>query len=240
MSNRRTFVFDSVSELQAVCADQVADALRRSAQGDMVTIALSGGSTPRKMHEILARKERIDWANVHIFWGDERTVPPDDPQSNYRMAKETLLDRVGVPDANVHRMRGEIDPDEAASQYEEEIRSIFRLAAGEIPRFDVIVLGMGSDGHTASLFPDTEALQEEQRLVVANYVPQLETTRITLTYPVINNARLVLFLVAGDDKAGAVSQCMTGTELPPAGLVQPEDGVVCWLFDSEAAREIAG
>lgn len=238
MTDPKISVFDSVTKLQAACADQVADALRGSSQGREVTIALSGGSTPKKMHEMLARKERIDWSNVHVFWGDERTVPPDHPDSNYRMAKETLLDLIGIPDSNIHRMKGEIDPEDAALQYEAEIRSVFRLVEGEIPRFDVILLGMGADGHTASLFPGTDALTETDRLVVANHVPQLQTTRLTLTYPVLNNARLVIFLVAGNDKAEAANECLVGSEVPPASLVRPSDGDLRWLFDASAASEI--
>jgi 6-phosphogluconolactonase len=235
-----THVFDSVKELQGACASQVAEALRPSAKGKRVMLALSGGSTPRGMHQMLAGAEGIDWSNVHIFWGDERTVPPDDPESNFRMAKESLLDHIDIPDENVHRMRGEIDPAVAASEYEQEIRRTFGIGDDEFPKFDVILLGMGADGHTASLFPGTDALNEQQRLVVANRVPQLETTRLTLTYPVLNNARLVLFLVAGDDKADAAAQCTFSPQPPPAGRVQAQDGDIRWLLDTEAARQITG
>jgi 6-phosphogluconolactonase len=228
-------VFKTVSELQAACADMIADALKPSAQGEIVTLALSGGSTPRKMHEMLARKERIDWSNVHVFWGDERAVPPDDAESNYRMARETLLDSVGIPDANIHRLKGELNPEEAADEYEKALRSVFRLLPGDIPRFDVIVLGMGADGHTASLFPGTDALTKSDRLVVANHVPQLDTVRLTFTLPVLNAARLVLFMVAGADKSAASRQCMIGQNVPPAGLVRPVDGDLHWFLDSSAA-----
>jgi 6-phosphogluconolactonase len=235
MIDRKISVFETVPKLQAACADIIADALKPSAQGEIVTIALSGGTTPRKMHEILARKERINWSNVHVFWGDERTVPPDDADSNYRMARETLLNSVGLPNENIHRLKGELSPVDAAEEYEAQLRSVFRLLPGDIPRFDVIVLGMGADGHTASLFPGTDALTETERLVVANHVPQLDTMRLTFTYPVLNAARLVLFLVAGEDKSDAAQQCMIGKDAPPAGLVQPTDGDLHWLMDSSAA-----
>lgn len=238
MTDHKITVYESVPKLQAACADMIADALKPSAQGEMVTLALSGGSTPRKMHEMLARKERINWSNVHVFWGDERTVPPDDAESNYRMARETLLDSVGLPDENIHRLKGELDPVEAATEYEDKLRSVFRLLPGDVPRFDVIVLGMGADGHTASLFPGTDALSETDRLVVANHVPQLDTVRLTFTFPVLNAARLVLFLVAGEDKADAAQQCMLGESAPPAGRVRPTDGDLHWLLDAKAAAGI--
>lgn len=238
MTTRDIRVFDTVSDLQAGCASQVSNVLRASASGERVTLALSGGSTPRGMHEILARAEGIDWSNVHIFWGDERTVPPDHPDSNFRMAKESLLDHIDIPEENIHRMRGELDPNEAAREYEQEIRRVFSINADQVPEFDVILLGMGADGHTASLFPGTEALDEDHRLVVANEVPQLDTVRLTLTYPVLNNARLVLFLVAGDDKADAAEQCTFNPSPPPAGRVRPENGAIVWLLDRSAAANI--
>lgn len=239
MEDRNVQVFDEVSNLQAACATRVADVLRASSDGRVVTVALSGGSTPRKMHEMLARADGIDWSNVHVFWGDERTVPPDHADSNYRMAKETLLDHVEIPAENVHRMAGEIAPEAAAQQYEDEIRRVFNLGQGEIPRFDVILLGMGADGHTASLFPGTDALDEMNRLVVANQVPQHDTVRLTLTYPVLNNARLVLFVVAGEDKADAANQCTFGANPPPAGRVQPHDGNLVWMLDAGAAAKLS-
>ena len=235
MDNHNVQVFDAVGDLQAACANQVAEVLRGSSEGRTVTLALSGGSTPRKMHEMLAQADGIDWSNVHIFWGDERTVPPDHADSNYRMAKETLLDHIDIPAGNVHRMAGELDPEIAASKYEDEIRQVFNLKQGDVPRFDIILLGMGADGHTASLFPGTDALDETQRLVVANRVPQMDTVRLTLTYPVLNNARLVLFVVAGEDKADAARQCSLSANPPPAGRVQPHDGQLVWLLDSGAA-----
>jgi 6-phosphogluconolactonase len=203
-------------------------------------MALSGGSTPRRMHELLAESAGIDWSRVHVYWGDERTVGPDDPESNYRMARESLLDRVDIPVGNVHRMRGEHDPEEAAQSYEATLRETFGVEPPEVPRLDINVLGVGADGHTASLFPGTAALQENERWVVANEVPQQETTRITLTYPVLNNAALTIFLVSGANKAEAVRNILApdATERPPAAGVQPQ-GQVIWFLDEEAASALA-
>ena len=199
------------------------------------TVALAGGSTPKATYDILARDYagRIDWSKVHVFFGDERAVPPDDDDSNYKMAREALLDH--VPVGSVHRMQGELPPDEAAEAYEEELRGFF--GPEELPRFDLILLGIGGDGHTASLFPETSALEVHDRLVVANPVLKLETTRITLTIPVINAAHAVYFLVAGEGKADALSHILGGDADPrayPASLIQPQEGPT-WMLDQQAA-----
>ena len=198
-------------------------------------VALAGGSTPQATYGVLARdySGRIDWREVHVFFGDERTVPPDHEDSNYRMAREALLDH--VPVGSVHRMRGELPPDEAAEAYEEELRTFF--GAEDAPRFDLILLGVGGDGHTASLFPETSALEVHDRWVVANPVLKLETTRITLTLPVINAALAVYFLVAGEDKADALAHILGGDADPrayPASLIQPRGGPE-WMLDNSAA-----
>lgn len=206
-------------------------------------VALSGGSTPRALFELLAVPENaqhIGWSKVHVFWGDERTVPPDHPDSNYRMAKEALLDFVALPASNVHRISGELEPVRAAAEYEQTLRSFFAKRAGKT-RFDLILLGMGDDGHTASLFPDTEALNETERLVVANHVPKLDTWRITLTAPVINDAAHVAFLVAGAGKAAVLKRVLQGPRQPhklPSQLIQPVDGELVWLLDKAAASEL--
>jgi 6-phosphogluconolactonase len=196
---------------------------------------LAGGSTPKAMYGVLAREYagRIDWSRVHIFFGDERPVPPDHDDSNYKLASETLLDH--VPIRSVHRMRGELPPDEAATAYEKELRTFF--GAEGVPRFDLILLGLGRDGHTASLFPETSALEVHDRLVVANPVLKLDTTRITLTVPVINAARAVVFLVAGEDKAEAIEKILEEGADPrayPASLIQPA-GELEWMLDQSAA-----
>lgn len=201
-------------------------------------VALAGGSTPEATYEVLARDhaDGLDWSRVHAFFGDERTVPPDHEDSNYRMAREALLSR--VPVGSVHRMRGELPPEEAAASYEQELREFF--GAAEVPRFDLIMLGIGGDGHTASLFPETAALEVSDRWVVANPVLKLETTRLTLTAPVINAAGAVTFLVAGEDKAGALEEILEGDADPrayPAKLVQPE-GELVWMADRAAAGSL--
>jgi 6-phosphogluconolactonase len=214
-------------------------------------VALSGGETPRDMYAELARPpllDRVDWSRVHVFWGDGRCVPPDHPDSNYRMARETLLDHVPLPAANIHRIQGEIEPEQAALEYEQELRGVFsgspdRAAsgdAGEPPRFDLILLGMGEDGHTASLFPGTPALRERRRWVVAQRVEKLDAWRITLTLPVINAAADVLFLISGAKKAKALSRVLADAppadaEDLPARLVAPTAGRIIWLVDAAAA-----
>lgn len=208
-------------------------------------VALSGGSTPRALYERLAHppyQEGAPWAQTHVFWGDERTVPPGHEDSNYRMAHQTLLSRVAVPLNNIHRPHGDKDPGEAATDYEQVLRLAFNLRRDELPRFDLILLGMGDDGHTASLFPGNPALEMEDRLFVATYVPQHETHRLTLTLPAINAARRVIFLVVGEGKAETLRRVLEGESDPsefPARLVQPDDGQLTWLLDEAAASRLA-
>ena len=208
-----------------------------------ITIALSGGSTPRGLHALLATeptfRDRLPWQHLHFFWGDERHVPPDHPQSNYRMADETLLSVVPVPAENIHRVCGE-EPEAAlaAEKYEQELQAFFKLEAGQPPRFDCILLGMGPDGHTASLFPGTEALYETKRLVVANWVEKFQTFRITLTVPVLNHADLVVLLVSGAEKAEALKAVLQGDYRPdrfPAQLIRPGPEKLLWIVDKAAA-----
>ncbi|MEX2315095.1 MAG: 6-phosphogluconolactonase, partial [Thermomicrobiales bacterium] len=167
-------VFELVDSLQEAAARHATDVLRATTSGKDVRIALSGGSTPRGFHELLAESDGIDWSRVHVYWGDERTVPPDHPESNYRMARETLLDYVPIPSEQIHRMRGELDPATAADEYERILRASFGVDPPELLRFDLNILGVGSDGHTASLFPGTAALDEHDRWVVANHLPLQE------------------------------------------------------------------
>lgn len=215
----------------------VEEAGKAIAERGRFAVVLAGGSTPKATYEILARDhaDEVDWPGVHVFFGDERTVPPDHEDSNYRMAREALLDR--VPFGSVHRMRGELPPAEAAESYERELAEFF----GEVPpTFDLVMLGIGGDGHTASLFPETSALDVTDRIVVANPVLKLETTRITLTAPALNAARRVLFLVAGEGKAEAAEKILGGDADPrayPATLVRPEGGPT-WMLDRAAAGRI--
>jgi len=179
---------------------------------------------------------------MFFFWGDERHVPPIDPESNYRMAEEAMLSKVPVPPGNVFRIKTE-NPEAAAAaeDYEKAIRKFFGLEPGQFPRFDLILLGMGPDGHTASLFPGTTALQEKSRLVVANWVEKMKTHRITLTLPVLNAARCVTFLVSGTDKAPALKAVLeenVPAEQYPAKLIKPSDGKLIWLIDRAAASQL--
>ncbi len=205
------------------------------------TVALSGGSTPVGMYEELTsgnNADRVEWERVIFFWSDERCVPPDDPESNYGAAERALLSKLTIPEANVHRMRGEIAPDEAAEEYEDAVR---QWVPEEPPRFDLIYLGMGVDGHTASLFPHTDAVGVTDRLVVANHVPKLNADRISFTSTLINAAAQVVVLVTGSEKAPALKQVLEGERAPeeyPAQLIHPTNGTALWLVDSDAARDL--
>jgi 6-phosphogluconolactonase len=230
---------------QAAAEEVLRAATHAVAERGRFTIALSGGSTPRNMYTLIAANAAttLPWDRMFFFFGDERHVPPDDPDSNYRMANESLLAKVPVPPANVFRIPAENpDADAAAEIYEQTLRKFFGLAPGEFPRFDLILLGIGPDGHTASLFPETAALQEKTRLVVANWVEKLNTSRITLTLPVLNHARCVAFLVSGIDKAAALHEVLEGKapgEKYPSKLVQPSEGKLIWFVDRAAASELS-
>jgi len=209
-------------------------------------IAISGGSTPKGMFDLLADPAKpfaqtIPWDKVQLFWVDERCVPPDHAESNYRMTKEALLDKVGIPVANVFRMEGELDPEEAASRYESVLRNTMKLEGAESPAFDLLILGMGDDGHTASLFPHTDGLNELGRLVIANHVPQKDTWRISLTWPVINQATEVAFEIVGAGKAGVLAEVLTGPRDPerlPSQLIRPSNGKLLFLLDEGAAAKL--
>jgi 6-phosphogluconolactonase len=206
------------------------------------TIALSGGSTPKGLYSLLAAdaslRARTPWQRIAVFWGDERHVPPEHADSNFRMAREALL--VRVPAGQVFRIKGETpDASAAAAEYEQELRAFFKLADSEFPRFDLVLLGMGPDGHTASLFPGTKALHEQRRPVMSNWVGKFFTDRITLTPPVLNNAARVMFLVQGEDKAPALKAVLEGPFEPdqlPAQLIRPSQGKLLWLVDATAAN----
>jgi len=213
-----------------------------SARG-FARIAISGGSTPKAAFELMGDpgqpwRGRMPWDKLELYWVDERCVPPDNTESNYRMTRETLLDRVPLGADQIHRMEGELAPEEAAARYESELRNSFKLEGAERPRFDLIALGMGPDGHTASLFPHTEALHEMSRLVTANHVPQMNTWRITLTWPVINRANSVFFLIGGADKAMILKEVLTGpkdVERLPSQLIRPASGILTLFLDKDAA-----
>lgn len=195
------------------------------------SLVLSGGNTPRKTYRrLVARAASIDWSKVDIFWGDERCVPHDHPDSNFRMARETLLSHLPVPPGNIHPMGCDPTPESGARAYEDQLRQ--RFPEAEPPRFDLVLLGLGGDGHTASLFPGTGALDETQRWVVANWVEKLDTWRLTLTLPVLNAARIVTFLVEGSEKADILKRILEGPRGRfPAQQIIPADGEVHWFID---------
>jgi len=206
-------------------------------------IAISGGSTPKAAFELLADstqpwRSRMPWEKLNLYWVDERSVPPDDAQSNYRMTREALMDHVPLSPEQIHRIEGELEPEAAAVRYEEELRSSFHLDGAGSPRFDLVALGLGSDGHTASLFPHSQAIHETNRLVVANRVPQTGASRVTLTWPMINRARSVFFLVSGQEKASVLKEVLTGPHDPerlPSQLIWPSSGILTLILDKAAA-----
>lgn len=209
------------------------------AQRDRCTIALSGGSTPKALYQALAQ-ENLPWEKIHVFWGDERYVSADRPDSNQRMAREAWLDRVNIPEGNIHPMPTDAgDPAIDAQKHDRELQEFFGVSAGEIPVFDIILLGMGDDGHTASLFPHTEALQVRDRLVtVGNKDGQ---PRITFTVPLINQAISVIFIVAGASKKDALTQVFAphpDGNTYPSGLIQPQIGELWWLLDRASFPEL--
>jgi 6-phosphogluconolactonase len=216
-------------------------------------IALSGGSTPRAAFALMADENQpyraaLPWERIEFFWVDERSVPPDHPDSNYRMTCESLLNHVPVAPSQIFRMEGELEPEVAASRYESLLRNQFRLEGAESPLFDLVALGMGADGHTASIFPNTEAIHAIGRICVANFVPQKDTWRLTLTWPVINQAREVFFLIGGADKAAVLRRVLGeeyDPELLPSQLIRPQSGTLTIIVEKTAASlltpaELAG
>ncbi len=212
-------------------------------------VALAGGTTPRSAYVLLAEDDarqpaqRLPWEKVHFFFGDERHVPPTHPDSNYRMAQESLFARVPVPEGNIHRIEAELTAQEAANRYQQLLRAFFALRPGESPRFDLVLLGMGPDGHTASLFPGSAALGETSRLVAANWVEKFGDFRITQTFPVLNHAAEVLFLVSGADKAEMLGKVLQGDASGaafPAQRVRPQAGRLLWYADQAAGARLSG
>ena len=242
MAERDIILCRDLVELSRKTAERFIQLARElvEASGRM-TVAFSGGSTPKHLYSLLASpdyKNRIPWNNVEVFWGDERCVPPDHSESNFRMAQEALLSRIQIPPGNIHRMRGEGQPQAAAAEYEKELQKFFGFNYGGLPRFDLILLGIGEDGHTASLFPGSDALNETEHLVVAPFVEKLNSYRLTLSLPVLNNAAHVWFLVAGSSKAGAVKQAFSSSSDLPAAKVQPVNGKLTWFITRDAAPRI--
>lgn len=241
-------VYDETYELNRAVAEHFVQGIQAAvAARGVARIAISGGNSPRPVFSLLASahgpyREAVPWDRLWIFWVDERCVPPESPDSNYGVVRETLLTHVPLPPERVIRIEGELPPEEAAARYESAIRAHFRLEGAQVPVFDMVHLGMGGDGHTASLFPHTEALNELGRIAVANEVPQQKQShRITLTWPVINAARDVFFLIDGADKAEPLGRVLRGRYEPetlPSQLIQPASGRLLFLLDRGAAAHL--
>ena len=236
-------VFQDLEELSRVAAELFTALSKKSiASSGRFVVALSGGSTPHRLYSLLGSswyRDVIDWSRMYIFWTDERCVPKDHPESNYKLAHDAFLSRVPLPAQNIHRIRGEDEPRKAAEAYEDELRNFFSGPGAIV--FDLIILGVGEDGHTASLFPGSPALDEKLRPAVPVYFEEPKINRITLTLPVLNHAVQVLFLASGRAKAGAVHEIVEdgNPKQYPAGLVQPLQGSVVWMIDREASSALA-
>ena len=242
-STPNVLVFDDAEQVAQAAARRIVELARQSiSERGAFSVALSGGSTPKRIYELLASNDyrnQVDWPNTHIFFGDERTVAPDHADSNYRMANEAMLAHLPIPETNIHRIEGVGDAAANASDYESVMRGYFGDA--EWPRLDLVMLGMGDDGHTASLFPGTTALEEKSAWVTANWVEKFDTWRITLSAPAINAARNVIFFVAGAGKAERLREVLKGerdTARLPSQLVAPRDGRLEWYVDKAASAKL--
>ena len=245
MSEPKLIILDDAPSLHVHAAEEIAhfagEAICMHAE---FMLCLSGGSTPAATYELLAERFRlsVDWKEVQFFWGDERCVPPDDPESNFAMAYRTMLSRLDVRPDQIHRIRGEEPPEQAALDYEEELRASFGLGPGEFPRFNLTLLGLGDNVHVASLFPGHPAIHERERIAVAVEVDAPQRHRVTLTPPALNNSARVMFLVAGAGKAAAVKSALEGPHDPdrfPAQIIDPPTGEVIWLLDRAAASMLS-
>ena len=233
---------DSAELCRAAAREFISTAKASTAASGRFTVALSGGNTPRNVYSLIAEQstDTLAWNKIFVFFGDERSVPPSDPESNYRMANESLLSRVPIPRQNVFRVAAELPPEHAAQEYENSLREFFQLAPNALPRFDLVLLGMGEDGHTASLFPGSPALTESSRLVVSNWIEKFKTYRITFTFPVLNAAAEVLFLISGVQKAAVLREVFAPQNRAayPSQLVRPRNGRLLWLADRQAASQL--
>ncbi len=241
MPEPKIVVVNDAAELFVHAAEEIAHVAGEAicTHGEF-TFCLSGGSTPASTYELLATRflNSVDWKEVRFYWGDERCVPPEHPESNYAMANRTILSKLAIKPEQVFRMRGELPPQEGALDYEKQLKASFGLGDGEFPRFDLILLGLGDNRHTASLFPGDPAIHEARRSVVAVDVDAEPRNRLSFTAPVLNNAERVMFLAAGQKKAEAVRDIIDGPRDPdrfPAQIVAPENGAVTWFLDRAAA-----
>jgi 6-phosphogluconolactonase len=248
VSHRFVRLFDHCSEIASYASKEVARiAAEAVSTRGVFSFVLAGGSTPKMLYALLAEhptlRNSLPWDKMQVFFGDERHVGPGHADSNYQMAADSLLSKVPLRDSQVHRIKGEYaDTAQAAAEYEEVIRRECSLKAGAFPRFDVLLLGMGNEGHTLSLFPGTKALQESQRIVTRNWVGKLYTERITLTAPAANNAANIFFMVTGSDKAAALKAVLEGPHEPeqlPAQMIEPVNGSLYWLVDSAAGSMLS-
>jgi len=235
-------IYPDKEALFSASSDLLISAMRQAVMTHRVcTVALSGGNTPRGVYRHLAIASvhyRIPWQKIHLFWGDERVVPPDHEESNYRMVKETLLDHISIPPGNVHRIKAELGADVAAEEYADELKRFFKTS---LPEFDIILLGLGTDGHTASLFPETPILEEKEKPVNKVFASAYNSWRISLTLPVINRARQIIFLASGENKSEIIREIFT-LDKPsrkfPASLVSPQKGDILWMLDEAAASRL--
>ncbi|MGA8939237.1 MAG: 6-phosphogluconolactonase [Acidobacteriaceae bacterium] len=240
-------VWPTAAEMALASARLFAEKVQQAvAKRGIARVAVSGGSTPQATFKLLADPagpfaSSVPWSKLQLFWVDERCVGPDDPESNYGVARDLLLSKVPIPEANVFRMEGELDPEVAASLYESTLRNVMKLEGAESPAFDLLTLGMGPDGHTASLFPHTAAIDEMGRLAIANHVPQKDVWRITLTWMVINQAAEVVFEIEGASKTDVLAEVLTGPRDPerlPSQLIRPANAKLLFLLDDAAAAKL--
>jgi 6-phosphogluconolactonase len=248
VANRKVELFADGMEIAQRAADEVVRiASEAAAARGAFTIALSGGSTPKVLYALLAEnpalRNSLPWDKMKVFFGDERHVGPGRADSNFQMASDTILSKVPLQPEQIHRIKGEYpDTAQAAVEYEATIQREFALQTGEFPRFDLVLLGMGSEGHTLSLFPGTKALHETERIVTRNWVGKLYTERITLTAPAANNAANIIFMITGADKACALKAVLEGPHEPeqlPAQMIQPSNGKLSWLADQAAGSMLS-
>ncbi|MDY6846782.1 MAG: 6-phosphogluconolactonase [Chloroflexota bacterium] len=242
MTNKHIKIFSNLDDLSQAAAEYfISLAAKSIRKRGYFSVALSGGGTPKPLYKALGspdQQSRLDWKNIHLFWGDERCVPPEHPDSNYRMVREEMLSNITIAAENINRVPAELEAHKAAFSYEEKLRGFFQ---GEWPRFDLVLLGMGDDGHTASLFPHSAGLNEEQRWFIANYAPEPDTWRLTLTKNAINAARHIAVIVAGDSKAEVLADVLEGVYQPdvtPIQLIGPKNGHMIWFLDQAAAKKL--
>lgn len=247
MSEPNIVVFPNLDELSRTAARKfIALAQTQINANNRFTVALAGGSTPKVLYKLLADqnepfRSQIDWQKVHFFWSDERCVAPDSDESNFRMASENLLEPLRIPPSNFHRFKGELEPQTAAIEYEKVLREFFGKTNGVLPQFDLILLGMGADGHTASLFPGSEIISDTKKLVAAPFVEKFDTFRLTFAPTLINNAANVIFQVAGADKSAALREVLEGENNPkkfPSQIIRQSQGEVFWFVDEAAGTNL--